>query len=274
MTRAKINGAELFYEEQGAGEPLLFHHGYTGSHDEWTGAVAILSPKYRCIVMDCRGAGDSEHTAGGYTIKQYAADALGLMDYLDIPKFTFIGHSMGGAVGMQLGIENADRLDRLVLVAPAPADGVVLPPGMRERARHMRAGGDREQMLNDRLSMDLRGMSEEMLRKDIDRGLSASEGHFEESAREMESFNAGGGLSSIETPTLVVSGAADFLLTPNLKDFQRLPNATLHVFSRVGHLIPREITAEFAATLDDFLTHGVVNGQTQMAKMMSIASGR
>lgn len=65
-------------------------------------------------------------------------------------------------------------------------------------------------------------------------------------------------LGEIETPTLVIAGAADALLATNLEDFSRLGNATLHVFSRVSHPIHREVPREFATVLADFLEHGVV----------------
>jgi hypothetical protein len=68
----------------------------------------------------------------------------------------------------------------------------------------------------------------------------------------------------------VIAGAADGLLTANLKDFQRLPNATLHVFSRVSHGLPREVPEELAGVIADFMEHGVVTAQT----LMEDAGGR
>lgn len=272
MARATINGADLYYEEQGSGEPLLFHHGYTGSHDEWEGTVERLKDKYRCMVMDCRGAGDSEHTADGYTIKQYAADAVGLIDHLGIDAFTYIGHSMGGITGMQLAMDYPNRLDRLVLVAPAPADGVNAPAVFRDRARKLHMDGAREQMIREAIVMNARDITEERMGRNVDRGLSVSDEHYDRSWEELENFRPGDEISDIHTPTLMVSGAADALLQANLKDYQRLPNATLHVFSRVGHSIARDVPEEFAAVLDDFLTNGVVTAQTQMAKLMAVVS--
>ena len=79
----------------------------------------------------------------------------------------------------------------------------------------------------------------------------------------MVNFNIEDQLSELDTPTLVVAGAADGLCKANVEDWQRLPNATLHVFSRVGHGIPREVPDEFSEVLKDFLQHGVVNAQTR-----------
>jgi pimeloyl-ACP methyl ester carboxylesterase len=71
----------------------------------------------------------------------------------------------------------------------------------------------------------------------------------------------------MQVPTLLIAGAADGLLPHNLLDFQRLPNATLHVFSRVGHGVPSDVPAEFADVVADFMQHGVVNNQTQLQKL-------
>ncbi|MDZ7727481.1 MAG: alpha/beta hydrolase [Dehalococcoidia bacterium] len=108
----------------------------------------------------------------------------------------------------------------------------------------------------------------------VDRALSVSDGHFEHSWQELVDFKRGDELKRINTPTLVISGAADGLLTANLKDFQRLPNATLHVFSRVSHGIPREVPEQFAEVVGDFLEHGVVTSQTLLAELEAAAASR
>jgi pimeloyl-ACP methyl ester carboxylesterase len=121
MATATINGVKLFYDENGAGEPLLLHHGYTGSHYSYDDVVPALAAKFRVIRMDGRGAGDSERPAAGHTIEQYAADVIGMADHLGLNRFTYIGHSMGGVIGYELGLSFPQRLDRLVLIArPRP----------------------------------------------------------------------------------------------------------------------------------------------------------
>lgn len=274
MPRARVNGVELYYEIHGEGEPVLFHHGYTGSHDSWAEVVPHLAGRYRCILMDCRGAGDSEHAHDGYTIAQYADDVVAMADTLGLGTFTYVGHSMGGVIGYELGLRYPQRLARLVLVAPAPADGVQAPPGMHERARALRAARDAETMLRERLVMAPRRPDPDLFRRAVERALSVSDGHFEESWRELERYRVGERLKGITVPTLVVAGVADGLLEANLRDFLRLPNATLHVFSRVGHQIPREVPAEFAAVLADFLEHGVVTARTLQQRLRELQAAR
>ncbi len=264
MPTAVINGVRLFYDQRGQGEPVLFQHGYTGFHDQWDGVVPRLAGRYRCIVMDARGAGDSEHAVDGYTIEQYAADVIGMADHLGLGRFTYVGHSMGGLIGMQLGISYPERLERLVLVAPAPADGIKFP-GVAERRAHgldLRQRHAVEESLREQVALTARERSRDDMIREIERNFSVSDGHYEGSWRSMESIDLGDRLAEIQTPTLVMAGAADFLLASNLKDFQRLPNATLHVFSRVSHGLPYEIAEAFSEVLADFLEHGVVTAAT------------
>jgi pimeloyl-ACP methyl ester carboxylesterase len=277
MPVKNVNGANLFYEETGSGEPLLFHHGYTGSHHGWDGVIPIVAAAgYRCIAMDCRGACDSEHTTEGYSIAQYARDAVGMADALGLDRFTYIGHSMGGVIGMQLALTAQSRLNRLVLVAPAPADGVSHAQAavMHEIARDRRARGAKDELLEERLLLTARERPLDDMIAEVDRNLGVSAGHFADSWRELVDFRVGDRLREIAVPTLMMAGAADGLLEANLKDFQRLPDATLHVFSRVSHGLPYEIPGEFAAVLLDFLEHGVVTARTLQAKMRERAGVR
>ena len=145
MAFATINGARLWYDDAGGGgQPLLLHHGYTASRVNWEPVAARLRHRFRVILMECRGTGESEHTADGYTFPQYAADVVGLLDHLDLERVTFAGHSMGGGIGLWLGLEHADRLDRLILMASVPADGTRhRDPALREEMRRLRAARDR-----------------------------------------------------------------------------------------------------------------------------------
>ena len=271
MPTALISGVDLWYDQVGTGDPILFHHGYTGSHDAWDDIVPTVAPRFRCIRMDCRGAGESSHPVSGYSIEQFAADVIGMADHLGLDRFTYVGHSMGGLIGMELGINHGARLNRLVLVAPAPADGMAPHPAMaafRERVVRLRAEGKVEQLVEEALRMSP-GSNHEAVKRRMERGWATSEAHVTEAMGSMSSSRRGDGLAAVTTPTLVMAGAADGLLASNLKDFQRLPNATLHVFSRVGHGVNYDQPEEFTRVLLDFLEHGVVTSASLMQSLWS-----
>lgn len=268
MGRIHVNGVNLFVEESGAGDPIIFHHGYTGAHDVWLDEISPrLNDRYRCIVMDCRGAGDSEHPSEGYEIKQYAEDVIAVADSLGLEKFTYVGHSMGGGIGYHLGVHHGERLKKLVLVAPIPAGGIDVPESVLAASRAQRQSDNaREEMVAERILMRVRS-SDESIVQGVDRALSVSEGHFEQSWQSMQKFDVSKKLSGLTTPTLIVAGAADGLCRANVNDWQKLPLATLHVFSRVGHGVPRDVPEEFSKVLIDFMEHGVVNAATQQKKL-------
>ena len=271
MSIANVNSIDLYYEDCGSGPPIIFQHGYTSSHEVWGGVIEKMCARTRCVAMDARGAGDSAHPENGYSIEQMAADIVGVADALDIDKFHYVGHSMGGVIGYELGLSHADRISSLALVAPAPADGVAAPRSVHDTMRERWANKERDLIIQTTLAALPRKGAHEGVPGQVDRQLSVSAGHFDDCWNAMVEYRKGDRLGEIKSPTLVLSGAADGLLEANLKDFARLGNATLHVFSRVGHGIPREVPRVFARVLADFHEHGVVNVRTVQAAVAAAA---
>jgi pimeloyl-ACP methyl ester carboxylesterase len=116
-------------------------------------------------------------------MEQYADDVVGMADHLGLDKFTYVGHSMGGVIGMELGIRYGDRLNKLVLVAPAPADGVQGPPELHERSARLRQGTGSRDDDPGAHGDDGPGRDPKHIEGAVDRALSVSDGHFEESWR-------------------------------------------------------------------------------------------
>jgi 3-oxoadipate enol-lactonase len=259
MAFATVNGARLWYDVRGRGEPLLLHHGYTASRVNWLPVVDQLATRYRVILMECRGTGESEHTRDGYTLEQYAADVVALADLLGLPQFAFAGHSMGGGVGYLLGLHYAARLTRLILMAPVPADGFAPPdPQLREQRAQLRRQRDRAALLALYRAGCVRPdvETDAWFNSRIDHIFAVSDGHYDGGALAMQRLAVGAELAQLTTPTLVIAGSADTLLGANLADFQRLPNAALQVFARAGHDVALHEPAGVAGAIDAFMRHG------------------
>lgn len=274
MAYAETNGARLWYEVRGEGEPLLLHHGYTASRVNWMPVAERLESRYQIILMECRGTGQSEHTPEGYTLEQYAADVVGMLDHLGLETVSFAGHSMGGGIGYLLALEHRQRLDRLILMAPIPAEGVgEITPELREQRLAERRRGDRDAILARYRAMQFREdvETEEWFIDRTEHILSVSDGHFERGAESMRDLNVAHRLPEITTPTLMIAGAVDSLLEPNLKDFMSLPNATLEVLSRAGHEVAVHEPDRVAAAIDSFMVHGPVTAATLMARLAAAA---
>jgi pimeloyl-ACP methyl ester carboxylesterase len=229
-----------------------------------------LESRYQIILMECRGTGQSEHTPDGYTLEQYALDVVGMLDHLGLERVTFAGHSMGGGIGYLLALDHASRLERLILMAPIPAEGVgEITPELREQRMAERRRGDTEAILARYRAMQFRDdvETEEWFVDRAEHILSVSDGHFERGAESMRDLDVAHRLPEITTPTLMIAGAVDSLLIPNLNDYMRLPNATLEVLSRAGHEVAVHEPDRVAQAIDDFMVYGPVTAATLMARL-------
>ena len=91
------DGTEIFYKDWGIGQPIVFHHGWPLSADDWDNQMLFFLDKgYRVIAHDRRGHGRSTQTATGNEMDTYAADVAALVAHLDLKNAVHIGHSTGG----------------------------------------------------------------------------------------------------------------------------------------------------------------------------------
>ncbi|MDX8536197.1 alpha/beta hydrolase [Mesorhizobium sp. M4B.F.Ca.ET.215.01.1.1] len=91
------DGTEIFYKDWGAGQPIVFHHGWPLSSDDWDAQMLFfLSKGYRVIAHDRRGHGRSTQTDTGNEMDTYAADVAELAAHLDLKNAIHVGHSTGG----------------------------------------------------------------------------------------------------------------------------------------------------------------------------------
>jgi non-heme chloroperoxidase len=91
------DGTEIFYKDWGTGQPIMFHHGWPLSADDWdTQMLFFLAQGYRVIAHDRRGHGRSSQTDLGNDMDTYAADAAELVAHLDLKNAIHVGHSTGG----------------------------------------------------------------------------------------------------------------------------------------------------------------------------------
>ena len=114
---AKINGIELHYTVQGAGEPLLLLHGFGGCAANWGGIGTELAQHYRVILMDMRGHGQSTNPSNKFTHAQSADDVRALLDLLAIKQVRAVGFSSGAMTLLHLATRSPERLSKMVLVS-------------------------------------------------------------------------------------------------------------------------------------------------------------
>jgi|SRR5882672_1029728 len=105
------------------GQVLVFSNSLGADFSMWDPQMAELAKRFRILRYDTRGHGQSSVTAGDYTIEQLGRDVLGLLDTLKLERMHFCGLSMGGVIGMWLGVHAPHRLHRLVLCNTAARIG-------------------------------------------------------------------------------------------------------------------------------------------------------
>lgn len=119
MASARIHGVDIYYEEHGAGFPLLLLMGFGDGCGAWSNQIPAFAKPYRTIAFDHRGVGQSEAPAGGYSIPQFADDAWGLLDHLGVGRAHLVGYSMGGRVAQEMAARRPERVAAMVLAASA-----------------------------------------------------------------------------------------------------------------------------------------------------------
>lgn len=115
MAFAEVNGANLWYEVTGEGEPVIHIHGAGFGHFNFATATPIASEYFRCVDFDMRGYGQSDQPLQTYDMEVWADDVAGLMDHLGINRAHIHGTSMGGMIAQVFGAKYADRTERLIL---------------------------------------------------------------------------------------------------------------------------------------------------------------
>jgi non-heme chloroperoxidase len=116
------DGTRIFYRDGGAGQPIVFSHGWPLSGEDWDAQILYFGQRgYRVIAHDRRGHGRSDQTWDGNEMDTYAADLASLFETLDLKNAILIGHSTGGGeVTRYLGQHGANRVAKAALIDAVP----------------------------------------------------------------------------------------------------------------------------------------------------------
>src|SRR6187431_1536130 len=116
------DGTQIFYKDWGTGQPVVFHHGWPLTGDDWDNQMLFfLAQSYRVIAHDRRGHGRSTQTDKGNDMDTYAADMAELADALDLKDAIHVGHSTGGGeVTRYVARHGKGRVAKAVLISAIP----------------------------------------------------------------------------------------------------------------------------------------------------------
>ncbi|HVX42083.1 MAG TPA: alpha/beta hydrolase [Gemmatimonadaceae bacterium] len=264
--------ARLYYYAagtRGAGEPVIFLHGFPTSGHLWSDVVPLIPPGHRLVVLDLLGYGRSDRPLKRRVdVRAHATRTIAVMDELRIPSACIVGHGLGGGIAQSLAVRHPERVSRLCLVDSVafaswptleartvrvllPLIGL-LPPAvlisvlrrdlLRGYSNHDRAAHSVDQYLRQFATPDGRAALVAHVR-------ALSSGETSDLAPQ---------LASITAPTAIVWGQQD-RVTP-LKVGKQLqaaiPGATLDVIPGARHFVPEEAPRQVADVVGRLLARG------------------
>jgi 2-hydroxy-6-oxonona-2,4-dienedioate hydrolase len=259
---AEINGARIYYEVAGEGEPLALVHAGIADSRMWEAQLAAFAERYRVIRHDMRGFGRTAMVEGPYS---HHEDLRGLLDFLGVERAHLVGCSMGGGAVLDFALEYPQRAGNLILVGSAVGGfrPDFDPPRQWEELVAADEAGDLERIseLEVQIWVDGPERSPEEVDATVrdlvrEMNLIALKNEASGLGEEWEPEPpAADRLPDIQAPTLLIVGDEDqprvFAAADLLE--RELPNARKVVMSGTAHLPNMERPEEFNRLVLDFL---------------------
>ncbi len=256
----QCDDAEIVYRVLGDGRPVVLLHPFPVTHEFWMPVAEALATRYRVVLPDLRGHGDSGIGQGPATMEKHAADIARVMDDADVGQAWLVGVSIGGYALFEFWRKHRGRVAALGLWnTKAQADGAQARAGRLQAANDVLDRGTEpffESLIPRVLAKTTREMRPDlvdsalrMMRKlsaedvaQVQRGMAARPDSVET-------------LKTINVPTLLVTGEEDVITGVNEAELMRqhIPGSQLRVIPKAGHYSAWEQPEEAAKLLRQFL---------------------
>jgi pimeloyl-ACP methyl ester carboxylesterase len=268
MAFVDSEGVRLYWEEHGAGEPLLMIPGFGCSVEIYGSNTPALAERFRVIVFDPRGAGRSDSpddaSGGGYTMERYATDCAAVLDAAGCESAHVLGTSFGGMVAMNLALAYPQRVRGLVLACTTPGGAAHVLPPAENLATFMAASLVPDPVESTRMRYPLHYSDAYIATHDaeiIARSLATAHMRPTEAGRAGQiaavgTHDVSTQLQEIATPTLVAHGSDDGVIpAANARTLaSAIPDATLRIYEGAKHIFFVERAEEFNADVIAFLS--------------------
>jgi pimeloyl-ACP methyl ester carboxylesterase len=260
MPRIISGDAEIFYEVLGSGPPVVLLHPFPANHDLWKPAAQAVLSRYRVILPDLRGHGDSDIGEGPATMEKHAADIARVLDHEEVGRAPVVGVSIGGYVLFEFWRKYRPRVEALVLCnTKAQADTTEAGAGRLQAAADVLERGTEpffESMLPKLIGKTTRSTRPDlvegalrMMRKMSSEDVAMVQRGMAERPDSVET------LKTINVPTMVVTGDEDILTGMADAELMRqnIPGTQMKVIAKAGHYSPWEQPEEVGKLLRQFL---------------------
>jgi pimeloyl-ACP methyl ester carboxylesterase len=259
-TKITSGDAEIFYWDLGDGPPLVLLHPFPVHHEFWLPAAETLATRYRVILPDLRGHGESGVGEGPATMEKHAADIARVMDDAGVGRAPLIGVSIGGYALFEFWRKYRGRVAALGLCnTKAPADNADARAGRLQAAADALERGT--EPFFETMAARLMGKTTREARLDLVTGALAMMRRMSPEAVAQVQRGMAERPDSVETlktmnvPTLIITGDEDILTGVNEAELmhRHIPGSQLRVIPKAGHYSPWEQPQEAAKILRQFL---------------------
>jgi 3-oxoadipate enol-lactonase len=259
--KANVNGIETYYEIHGKeGAPwLVFSHSLACSVRMWDGEIARHKERFRVLVYDTRGHGQSAAPQGAYTLEQLADDLRGLLRTLKVEKAHFCGLSMGGMIGQTFALKYPGIFQTLTLCDTTSRYPAAAAAMWQERIRTAESQG-----LKPLVQPTLERWFTAPFREKQKEKVQAIAAQIERTpvpgyvgcCHAIPKIDVTARLKEIQCPALVICGADDPATPPALarEIHENLPGSKLALIAQAAHLSNIEQPEAFNRALGDFLS--------------------
>ena len=258
--RIRSSDTEIFYEVLGRGPDVVLLHPFPANHEIWKPAAALLESRYRLILPDLRGHGESGVGEGPATMEKHAADVVRVMDDAGIRKAVLAGESIGGYILFEFWRRMRERISALIL-----CNTKVGADTEEARANRLRSAEDVEKH-------GVEPFIESMIPKLLGKSTRGNRPDLVDAARAMMMKMSAAGvaavqrgmaarpdstptLASIHVPVLIITGDEDELTSQAEAELMQrhIPSSTLKLISRAGHYAVFEQAEEAGRLIRQFL---------------------
>jgi 3-oxoadipate enol-lactonase len=260
IRQVKSGDAEIAYRVLGEGTPVVLLHPFPASHEFWLPVAEALATRYRVILPDLRGHGDSGVGEGSATMEKHALDIAGVMDDADVGRAPLVGVSIGGYVLFEFWRRHRGRVAALGFCnTKAPADSAEARAGRLQAAAEVLERGT--ELFFESMVPRLLGKSTRETRPDLVEGAlrmmrKMSPEDVAQVQRGMaERPDSVETLKTIDVRTLLVTGDEDILTGLNEAELMRqhISGSQLRVIPKAGHYSPWEQPEEAGRVVRQFL---------------------
>ncbi|WP_367606156.1 alpha/beta fold hydrolase [Legionella sp. W05-934-2] len=242
MTKTTINGCEYFYESQGdSPETILFSHGLLMTHEAFREQIDYFKSTYRTVIFDHRGHGKTQTTDNGYELDSLTNDISALIEFLNIGKIHYVGHSMGGFIGLRLAARRPDLVKSLVLLnTSAEAEAHMWRYRLLRfitQALGVKFVANSVHKLNFSKKFHHNPKREAVSRFWLNHFSSLPKTIIQAADPVLNRASVESELANISCPTLIIGGKEDIALSPQNSQLmhEKIAHSSLTLFEKVGH---------------------------------------